>query len=64
MNHEQEYFDVLRKIAKDYRPSEWLTDEHAEMYYGVEGHEALEMSYDNIQSEAAAAISGRKRPKP
>lgn len=63
MSHEQEYFDALRKIARNYHPSEWFTDRNADQAYGVEGREALEMAYDNIQAEAEAAIKGRQRPK-
>lgn len=60
---EQEYFDALRLIAKSFHPSEWFTDENAEKAYGVSGHEALEMAYDNMQQTAAEAIRGQVRPK-
>jgi hypothetical protein len=62
VSREQEYFDVLRKIAREYQPSEWFED-HAEEEYGCAGDEALAMAYDNIQTEAANAIRGRQRPK-
>ena len=59
---EREYFDALKTITK-YRPAEWFDDEHARKEYGLEGREALEMAYDNIQQTARDAIRGRVRPK-
>jgi hypothetical protein len=59
--HEQEYFDALKEIAR-YRPSEWFED-HSQKEYGLSPREALEMAYDNMQARAAAAIRGRTRPK-
>lgn len=62
VKHEQEYFDALKKIAREYRPSEWF-EAHAEKEYGLSPDEALQMAYDNMQQEAANAIRGRTRPK-
>lgn len=66
MSHEQEYFDTLKRIARDYRKADWFMRDggaNAIATYGVSGEEGLQMAYENIQAEAAAAIKGRKRPK-
>jgi hypothetical protein len=60
--HEQLYYDTLKRIAKEYMTTEQL-QRRAEKMYGVSYHEALEMSYDNIQGAAADAIRGKRRPK-
>ena len=60
--NEQRYFDALRKIAKAYMTTDQL-QRCAEKKYHVGYLEALEMAYDNIQAEAAAAIRGRRRPQ-
>lgn len=62
MSNEQLYYDVLRRIAKDYLPADRILRE-GEKRYGVPGDEALVMSYENIQADAAAAIRNRRRPK-
>jgi len=62
MSNEQMYFDTLKRIAKGYMTTEQL-ERRAEKEYGVTYHEALEMSYDNIQGAAADAIRGKRRPK-
>lgn len=56
------YFSVLVKISKAYMTTEQLI-RRAKKEYGVEYCEALEMAYDNIQADAAAAIRGMRRPK-
>ena len=61
MSHEQLYYDTLKRIAKGYMTTEQLS-RRAEKEYGVGYHEALEMSYDNIQAEAADAIRRKRRP--
>ena len=58
---EQLYYDTLKRIAKEYMTTEQL-QRRAEKMYGVSYHEALEMSYDNIQGAAADAIRGKRRP--
>lgn len=60
--NEQLYYDTLKRIAKEYMTTEQLK-RRAEKMYGVSYHEALEMSYDNIQGAAADAIRGKRRPK-
>ena len=60
--HEQEYFDALRKIAKEFHSPETLK-KAAEKQYGLGPEEAIEMAYENIQGIAASAIRGRSRPK-
>jgi hypothetical protein len=61
-NNEQIYYDALKRIAKAYMTTEQL-QRRAEKMYGVSYHEALEMTYDNIQQEAIDAIRGKRRPK-
>lgn len=58
----QQYYDVLRRIASGYSPSENVL-KSAETLNGCEPIEALEMAYDNIQNEARNAIRGKRRPK-
>lgn len=62
MSNENIYYYALRRIAKEYMTTEQLK-RRAEKQYGVSYHEALEMSYDNIQGCAADAIRGKRRPK-
>ena len=61
MSNEQRYYDALRHIARDYQTTDQLRRRAGQ--YGLEHIEELEMSYENIQSEAAKAIRGRRRPK-
>lgn len=61
IQNEQFYYDILKKIAKAYMTSDQLK-RRAEKMYGVSYHEALEMSYDNLQAEAANATRGKRRP--
>lgn len=56
----QKFYDRLRRIARDYRTSQSLLRGGE---FGLDGAEALEYAYDNIQSEAAAAIRGQRRPE-
>lgn len=60
--NEQRYYDALKRIAKAYDSPERLMAT-AEKKYGLEPIEALEMAYDNIQTEATRAIAGKRRPK-
>ena len=62
VSNEQRYYDALKRIAKAYMTTEQL-QRRAEKMYGVSYHEALEMTYDNIQQEAIDAIRGKRRPK-
>lgn len=61
MTTEQTYFDTLKRIATGYRSPMWLQN-NSEKKYGLPYLEALEMAYENIQSEAATAIRGKRRP--
>lgn len=61
-SNERRYFDALKLIAKGYASTDRLRRD-AEKEYGLDYGEALEMAYENIQSAAAAAIYGRRRPK-
>lgn len=62
-SNEQRYFDALKRIARDYQTPEQLR-RSCERDYGLNYEEALIYAYENIQSEAAAAIKGKRRPKP
>ncbi len=61
-SNEQRYFDALKRIARAY-DSASIVIRNAEKRYGLQGAEALEMAYDNLQAEAASAIHGKRRPK-
>ena len=50
---------ALRQISKQYQTPEQLR-RNAEKEYGLDYAEALEMSYENIQSSAKSAIKGIK----
>lgn len=56
---QQRLFDALRRIAKDYRSAQSILNKPD---FGLDGPECLEMAYENIQAEAAAAIKGIRRP--
>lgn len=58
---QQRMYDALRRIARDYRKADSILS-RPEM--GLDGDENLAMAYDNIQSEAAAAIKGVRRAAP
>ena len=62
MTNEAIYYNALRQIARDYMSSDELRRK-AEKQYGLPFEEALEMAYDNIQADAAAAIKGKRAPK-
>ena len=54
---------ALIKISKGYSsPAALRRDSDKE--YGLDFEEALEMAYENIQSEAATAVRGIKEVKP
>lgn len=53
---------TLRRINKDYMPSERIIRQ-SEKLYGLSPPEGPEMSYDNIQGEAARAVRGVKEIK-
>jgi len=61
-SNEQRYFDALKRIATAYDSPARIAA-RAEQRYGLTPVEALEMAYDNIQSEARAAVHGKRRPK-
>lgn len=64
MNSEQvlRMYDALRRIASGYQTPDQLRRE-SEKRYGLDFEEALEMAYENIQSEAQIALRGLRRPK-
>ena len=57
----QLYYDVLKRIARDYMtPEQWARSCHKD---GLQPEEMLAMSYENIQAEAERAIKGKRRPQ-
>lgn len=53
-------YDTLKRISKDYMtPAQIRRDADKT---GLDVEEYLEMSYENIQAEAKAAIKGMRRP--
>lgn len=53
---------TLERIAKQYQTPAQL-QRASEKKWGIEYCEALEMAYENIQTEAKAAIKGVRLPK-
>ena len=62
MSNEQRYFDALKLIAKGYETPDKLR-KLAMSHYGGSALDVIEMAYENIQTTAAQAIKGRRRPK-
>jgi hypothetical protein len=62
MSHETLYYLTLKRIAKHYHKVEWF-EKHAANTYGLSPHEALEMAYENIITDAANAIHGKRPPR-
>jgi hypothetical protein len=60
-NNEQYYYDKLKKIARGYQTAAQLRRKAGQ--YGLSHVEELEMSYENLQTEAALAIKGKRRPR-
>ena len=57
----QRYFDALRLIAEDFQSAEELqTDSNVE---ALGYTEVLQMSYENMQIVAKAAVHGKARPQ-
>ncbi len=50
---------ALIRIAKEYQTPDQLR-RNAERDYGLDAGEAIEMAYENIQSEARAAVCGTR----
>ena len=61
LEQQQRMFDTLKRIARDYATPDQLR-RSAERDYGLDYEECLEMVYENIQSEAKAAVKGVRRP--
>lgn len=61
-SNEQKYYDVLKRIAKEYQSSERLLKKSWNDWGLEDGTEALQMAYDNIQQEAKNATKGKRRP--
>lgn len=60
---QREQFNMMRaaliRISKEYQTSNQLR-RNCEKQYGLDFEECIEMSYDNIQSDAAAIVKGIK----
>lgn len=61
LTNEQRYYDTLRRIAREYQTAARILK--GPSLVGLDEVEELEMAYENIQAEAAAAIKGKRRPK-
>ena len=62
LEREQQMYDALKVIAKDYQTPDRLR-KTAERQYGLSYEEALEAAYWNILALAANTIHGMRRPK-
>lgn len=62
LGKQQELFDALRKIAREYMTPDELR-RSADKDYGVSYEEALESAYENIQLLAKNVTHGMRRPK-
>lgn len=62
-NNEYLYYATLKRIAKDYMTLAQLR-RSANDTYALPYEETLEMVYGNVKAEAAAAIHGKRCPKP
>jgi hypothetical protein len=62
VNYEARFYEALRRITM-YDTPQRLRKE-AEMRYGLDHAEALEMAYENVVSEAKAALRGYRKPQP
>lgn len=54
---------TLKRIARGYDSSDKII-KNAQKEYGLDGEEALEYAYDNIQSEAKNCIKGIEQAGP
>lgn len=61
LEQQQRLYDTLKRIARGYMTPTQIRRDSRQA--GLDYDEYLEMSYENIQSEAAAAIKGVRRPK-
>jgi hypothetical protein len=61
MSNEQLYFDTLKKIARSYMTPGQIRRDTPKS--GLRYDEYLELSYENLQGEAARAIKGKRRPR-
>jgi len=60
--HMRNMYEALKAISKNYQTPDQLR-KNSEKQYGLDYEEALEMSYENIQSLAGLAVRGVKIPK-
>ena len=61
MSTEQRLYDALKRIAQYQSPDQLRRSSMKQ--YGLEADEAIEYAYENVLSEAKAAIKGMRRPK-
>jgi hypothetical protein len=60
VSNEQRYFDALKRIARYMTPNQIRRDADN---MGLDYVEYLEMTYENVQSEAKSATKGKRRPQ-
>jgi hypothetical protein len=63
MSEVQDYYDALKRIARDFMSGEQVRNRGPKLY-GLESDEALEFAYDNMREVARKAIFGKRRPTP
>ena len=59
---EKRFHAALVRISKYMTPKK--LHRKSEMLYGIEGHEAIEMAYENVLAEAKSALIGYRKPRP
>lgn len=60
VNWEHRFYSTLKRIAAYHSPQRLRRRSDRE--YGLAFEEAIEMAYENMQSEARAALKGYRRP--
>lgn len=60
-DYEQRFYIALKRILAYMTPDQLRRQ--SERTYGLSFEEALEMSYENLQNEAIAALTGYRRPR-
>lgn len=62
IEQQQRMYDALKRIRDDYMSPDEIRNHDTEAEADLDFEEYMEMSYENIQGEAAAAIRGLNRP--
>ena len=61
IEQQQRLYDAVKQISRYQDPGKLKKNSLKTL--GLEGEEAVEMAYENVLSEARAAIKGVRRPK-